>query len=117
MPVTDVNEILDWLEDNELTDQPLVTIYRGSKKMVTRRRGIGNLAHSDPIREHPPPASLDELLKALNFFHLNSLLTPTCCLPDVWKKDAKTSMFLAVDLKKVSNAVLYWRSIIGFTAL
>ena len=86
MPVTDVNEILDWLEDNGLTDQPLVTIYRGSKKMVTRRRGIGNLAHNDPIREHPPSASLDELLKALNFFHLNSLLTPTCCLPDVWEK-------------------------------
>ena len=87
MPVTDPNAILEWLDDNDLAGCPLVIAYRKSKTMVTRRAGIGDLARRDPIRDHPPSATLGELLAALEHFHINRLLTPTCCSDGVWEQE------------------------------
>ena len=72
MPLpTDPNAILEWLDDEGLGDCPIVTVYRKSKEMVTRRAGTSNSARSDPIRDHEPSATLPELLEALQHFHRN----------------------------------------------
>ena len=92
MPVTDPNAILEWLDDNDLAGCPLVIAYRKSKTMVTRRAGIGDLARRDPIRDHPPSATLGELLAALEHFHINRLLTPTCCSDGVWEQERAQSV-------------------------
>ena len=84
IPVANSNAIIQWLEDQRLGDCPIVTVYRRSKTMITRRGGTGDLAKSDPIRDQKPAATLHELEKALKHFHL-VLLTPTSCPNGVWK--------------------------------
>ena len=84
MPVGDA-EILDWLEDQGFQDCPVILIYRGSLKMVSRASGAAGDARTDNIRETVPAATLDELLDALRHFHLDNLLTPTICPNGVWE--------------------------------
>ncbi len=85
MPVAQ-NAILEWLEANALASCPIVIVYKDSKKMVTRRNGINDDTRIDPIRDHPPSATLGELCEALEHFHLSHLLTPTHCPDGVWAK-------------------------------
>lgn len=87
MPVTDPNDILEWLEDNGLGLQPSVLVYRNQKIMITRRDGADGRVQHDPIRDHPPSATQEELLEALEFFHTKHLLTPVCCISGVWEKE------------------------------
>ena len=86
IPVADPNNILDWLEENGLGACPLVMIYRERKTMVMRRNGVDSLVDNAPIRDDPPPVTEVELLKALEYFHLNRLLTPVCCIKGVWEE-------------------------------
>ena len=84
MPVGDA-DILDWLEDEGFQGCPVVLIYRGSLKMVSRTSGATGNARYDKIREEAPAATLDELLDALKHFHLDKLLTPGVCSKGVWE--------------------------------
>ena len=82
---TDPNAILEWLADHDLGGCPIVTVYRTSKKMFTRRAGINDPARHDPIRDREPSATLPELMEALAHFHRTRLLTPMCRRDGVWE--------------------------------
>ena len=82
---TDPNAILEWLADHDLGGCPIVTVYRTSKKMFTRRAGINDPARHDPIRDREPSATLPELMEALAHFHQTRLLTPMYCPDGVWQ--------------------------------
>ena len=84
---TDSNAILNWIGDQGLGNCPIVTVYRKSKLMITRRAGANDDAMHDPIRDQKPSATLDELREALNYHHLAHLLTPTCCPDGVWERN------------------------------
>ncbi len=88
MPIpTEGGAMLEWLDDNELGNCPIVIAYRGSKVMVTRRTGVHSAARNDPIRDQKPSATLPELIKALKHFHREKLLTPAFCPVGVWERD------------------------------
>ena len=57
---TKSNAILEWLDDNELGNRPIVIVYRKSKKMITRLTGTANSTKIDPIRENEPSATVPE---------------------------------------------------------
>ena len=78
------SEIDDWITDNALGNRSVVIVYRDSLTMATRRSGIDDFVRYDAIRNKIPPASLDELNKALGFFHLTQL-TPTSCADGLWE--------------------------------
>ena len=86
LPVSDPNEILDWLFDNGLAECPVVIVYRNAKKMVTRRSGIDDIGVIDPIRDQPPSVTISGLAEALRQFHANHLVTPVNCPVGVWKQ-------------------------------
>ncbi len=89
MPIpTDPNAILEWIADQGLGDCPIVTVYRNSGEMVTRRAGISDPARRDPIRDREPSATLSELMEALGHYHRTRLLTPTCCPDGVWEPNS-----------------------------
>lgn len=81
--------LLDWLAENGLGDRPVAVAYRATGTMTVRRDGVEDLMHPHKIRDQPPTATVDELLEALNHFHLDRLLTPTCCVPGVWQRAAQ----------------------------
>ena len=88
MPIpTEANAILDWIDDHGLGGCPIVTVYRNSKQMVTRRAGTNDLARDDPIRDEEPTATLLELKQALKHFHEGRLITPARCPKGVWEPD------------------------------
>lgn len=76
--------LIDWLADNGLGDRPLVMVYRTTETMTTRRDGVEGLARRDPIRSTKPVATIEQLLAALNHFHLMQL-TPSSCAEGVWE--------------------------------
>ncbi len=78
-------DLLDWLAGQGLCDRPLAVAYRATGTMSVRRDGVEDLMHRYKIRDHPPVATADELLEALNHFHLDRLLTPSCCVTGVWE--------------------------------
>ena len=86
MPTNDA-DILDWLEDEGFADYPIVLVYRGSLKMVSRTSGATGDARCDQIRETMPEATLDGLLGALKHFHIENLLTPFICSKGVWESE------------------------------
>ena len=86
MPVGDPNAILEWLSDNQLSDCPVVIVYRDAKKIISRRKGIEDIVTIDPIRDHPPTVTPSELSEALRLFHLIQMLTPSICPSGVWSK-------------------------------
>ncbi len=77
--------LLDWLSENGLDDRPVAVAYRTTSTMTVRREGVEDLIRPHRIRDHPPAATVEELLDALNHFHLTGLLTPTCCVSGVWE--------------------------------
>lgn len=77
--------LLDWLSENGLGDRPVAVAYRTTSTMTVRRKGIEDLMRPHKIRNNPPLATVEELLDALNHFHLSGLLTPTCCVSGVWE--------------------------------
>ncbi|MDP4540342.1 hypothetical protein Q9K01_11955 [Qipengyuania sp. DY56-A-20] len=77
--------LLDWLSENGLGDLPVAVAYRTTSTMTVRREGVEDLIRPHKIRDRPPAATVEELLDALNHFHLSGLLTPTCCVPGVWE--------------------------------
>lgn len=83
LPV-DPPALIDWLADNGLGAQPLVMIYQTTKTMTTRPDGVEGLTRCDRIRSTKPSATVEELLEALNYFHL-SQLTPSSCAAGVWE--------------------------------
>lgn len=78
--------ILDWLEDQGLGQRPLVFVYRRTAKLITRRYGGDGEAIMDPIRPERPIASVDELRRALDFFHRRQA-TPIYCARGVWAQN------------------------------
>lgn len=82
---TDSNAILEWLDEKGFGRCPIVTVYRKSKELLTRRAGTTDRARTDAIRERRPSATLPELEAALDHYHRTRLLTPLCCPPGVWK--------------------------------
>ena len=93
MPVSDPNTILEWLSNNELSDCPVVIVYRNAKMIITRRKGIEDLVTIDAIRDHPSDVTPSELSAALQFFHSNHLLTPGICPVGVWNR-GKASKYI-----------------------
>lgn len=79
------SEYLQWLEDRELGNYPIVAVYRDTKAIVTRRGGIKDLALSDAIRDEEPLATVQELVDALNHYHQRQVLTPANCPEGLWK--------------------------------
>jgi hypothetical protein len=77
--------LLDWLSENGLGGRPVAVAYRPTSTMTVRRDGVDDLIRPYKIRDHPPVATVDELLEALNHFHLTGLLTPSCCVSGVWE--------------------------------
>ena len=84
MPTDDAG-ILDWLEDEGFKDSPIVLVYRGTLKMVSRTSGATGDARYDQIRETMPEVTLNELLDALDCFHIDNLLTPSGGSKGVWE--------------------------------
>lgn len=82
---TESNAILEWIADQGMADCPIVTVYRKSREMVTRRTGINDTARYDPIRDREPSATLPELREALEYHHRRRLLTPSGCPDGVWE--------------------------------
>lgn len=91
LPVKNSNSILEWLCDNNLSDCPIVIVYRTKKVMATRPSGANDAARLDPIRDTPPTATINELLDALNYFHIHHLLTPSCGASGVWESKRANS--------------------------
>lgn len=88
MPIpTDPDAILEWLADQDLGGCPVVTVYRKSKLMVTRRAGIDDFAMDAPIRDRKPSATMPELEEALTHFHRGRLIAPACCPKGVWEPE------------------------------
>ena len=83
---TESDEIGDWISDNDLGNQPVIVVYRGKLKMVTRRSGIEDQAYYDQIRSKKPKATIEELVEALKYFHIRQL-TPVSCADGVWESD------------------------------
>ena len=84
---TEASAFLEWLEDNELGDCPIVSVYRDAKQMVTRRRGISDSPHIDAIRAQEPSATLDQLMEALRYYHQSRVVTPSNCPKGLWHPD------------------------------
>ena len=87
MPVEEI-AFLEWLEDNQLGDYPIVAVYRNAKQMVTRRLGVNDPAWNDAIRDKEPSATVDELMGALSHYHERRVVTPTGCPDGIWESDA-----------------------------
>ena len=87
LPHKEAGAILEWLEDHELGDGPIVIVYRNAKEMVTRRCGTGDAARSEAIRDQEPVATIQELMDALSYFHRSRVVTPTRCPEGVWKPE------------------------------
>lgn len=85
MPVENPNSVIEWLVDNGLSNFPIIIVYRGTKTLITRRTGVDDYARPDPIRETPPLTTVEELLDALKYFHMNRLLTPSGGAHGVWE--------------------------------
>ena len=81
---TESAEIGDWISDNNLGNQPVIVVYRSSLKMATRRSGIEDNAYYDRIRNIEPKATMDDLVEALEFFHVRQL-TPASCATGIWE--------------------------------
>jgi len=81
---TDNGALMEWLTENGLGDRPIVVAYRATKKMTTRRGGTDDWTRTDPIRSQKPTATIEELIDALDHFHLNQL-TPSTCIKGVWQ--------------------------------
>ena len=79
------SELLDWLVKHELENNPLAVAYPEAKKMTFRLKGVDDAAQDYSIREKPPGATQEELLEALEHFHLKKTLTPSCCVRGVWE--------------------------------
>ena len=84
LPV-EANEIIEWLEEQSLGNCPVVIVYRSSMKIVARRLGTRGPTTSDAIRDQEPDIGLSGLVEALDYFHVEGLLTPTCCPDGVWE--------------------------------
>ena len=83
---TEPNEILEWLEDEKLGGYTVVSVYRESKRMFTRREGAGGATRTERIRDSEPTATVEELAEALEQFHNEWLLTPACGGKGVWER-------------------------------
>ena len=81
---TEATAIYEWLEDHGLGDCPMVAVYRSQRMIVTRRRGFGNSAQTDAIRDHEPSATVEELMEALSHYHQSEVLTPSNRLDGIW---------------------------------
>ena len=81
---TEPARIGDWIFDNHLSNRPVIIIYRKSLQMVTRRSGIEDHAYYDRIRNTKPKATIDDLVEALDFFHIRQL-TPASCADGIWE--------------------------------
>jgi hypothetical protein len=79
-------ELLDWLEDQRLGDCTLIFAYRSNKLLVCRKSGVSDDAQRDPIRDTPPSATVDELMRALEFFHKRIVLIPSLCPEGIWER-------------------------------
>ena len=78
MPIpTEANAILDWIDDHGLGGCPIVTVYRNSKQMVTRRAGTNDLARDDPIRDEEPTATLSRKIATAPLRYIMSGLSDT----------------------------------------
>lgn len=85
------SSLLDWLTEQGMSDHPLVLAYRGTSTLTVRREGVDDRTRNHHIRDKPPTATMEELLDALNYFHLNKTLTPTCCVPGVWESQRSSN--------------------------
>ena len=84
---TESADVGDWISDNNLGNQPVIVAYRKSLKMATRRSGIeGHDAYYDQIRNTKPKATIEDLMKVLDFFHAQQL-TPASCADGIWEAD------------------------------
>lgn len=83
---TDAGAVVDWLEENELADCPIVTVYRNEKEVVTRRRGVHDSVRRDAIRDREPSATVEQLLEALDLYHRKQVVTPAECPGGVWNR-------------------------------
>ena len=84
MPVTP-NELLEWLEKEELGSYPVVMAYRQKGMVINRRNGIQGDSSVDSLRAGTIPVTTDEVLKAIKQSHETQLLTPGVCPTGVWE--------------------------------
>lgn len=86
MPMpTHPRAVLEWLDENNLSSFPVIIVYRGTGLIITRPSGANGLSSHIAIRNTPPVVDLAGLHTALEHFHLNHLLTPTCCPKGLWQ--------------------------------
>jgi hypothetical protein len=81
------DDIIDWLIDRGLGDQPVVFAYRASRRLLARGKGAkGAITRKDAVRDKPPAATLQEVEEALTHLHGQYLITPSGCPDGVWEK-------------------------------
>ena len=72
----------------------MIVVYRSSLKMATRRSGIEDNAYYDRIRNIEPKATMDDLVEALEFFHVRQLTPASLCDWNLGKLIGQRSMYL-----------------------
>lgn len=113
LPDENPAKVLQWLQSSGLGSAPIVFVYRKTKQLVARLQGSKGGTQRFPIRDVPPALTLDELLKALEYFHLANVLTPKPCPVGVWQK-GRAGQYVPGEYpekaiqRDLANALFYW---------
>ena len=76
----------DWLTKKGLDEQTIVVAYRNKKGMLVYRNGLQDDPYALNYREHKPQVNFEYLLKELDRFHIQNVLTPGGPVQGVWQE-------------------------------
>lgn len=100
------SEILDWLQQNNLQDRPVIIAYGGTKKASFRPNAGGDRVRNMTIRDKPAELSITELKQALSDFYEMNLVTPSQCDGSIWEPGRSSEYVPAKDTEKAIQRIL-----------
>jgi hypothetical protein len=79
-------EVLEWLAEQTFGSSQIIMLYRETLMLVERSTGADGVAtRKESVRLEAADVTQDELIKALDAFHLCEVLTPLMCPSGVWR--------------------------------